>query len=66
MYWGVEVKFHAFLTLVIDGNEGSVSRSGHFTPGERTPSIQWIGGWMGPRVSLDAVAKKKNPDPCKL
>jgi len=23
----------------------------------------WIGGWMGPRASLDMVAKRKNPFP---
>jgi len=30
-----------------------------FTPGEEVPGNYWIGGWMGPRASLDAVAKRK-------
>jgi hypothetical protein len=29
-----------------------------FTPRERTPGTQWIGGCVGPRVSLDAVEKR--------
>jgi hypothetical protein len=27
---------------------------GGFTPRERTPGTHWIGGWVGPRVGLDA------------
>jgi hypothetical protein len=27
--------------------------------GERAPGTHWIGGWMGPRVGLDAVEKRK-------
>jgi len=33
----------------------SASRPGRFTPRERAPSIQWIGGWVGPRAVLEAV-----------
>jgi hypothetical protein len=29
--------------------------------GDRTPGTHWIGGWVGPRASLDAVAKRKIP-----
>jgi hypothetical protein len=29
-----------------------------FTPGERAPGTNWIGGWVGPRVGLDSVEKK--------
>jgi hypothetical protein len=32
--------------------------SGHFTPVEIAPDANWIGGWVGPRVSLDAVQKR--------
>jgi hypothetical protein len=28
-------------------------------PGERATNIYRIGGWVGPRVGLDAVAKRK-------
>jgi hypothetical protein len=30
-----------------------------FIPRERAPSTHWIGGWVGPRVGLDAVEKRK-------
>jgi hypothetical protein len=29
------------------------------TPKETAPGTYWIGGWVGPRVSLDVVAKRK-------
>jgi hypothetical protein len=29
-----------------------------FTPGERTPSINWLRRWAGSKVGLDAVQKK--------
>jgi hypothetical protein len=37
----------------------SPSHSGCFTPRERAPGIHWIGGWVGPRVALDMVVKRK-------
>jgi len=52
---------HAFLTLALDGGEWSSSHTGYFTPGERTPGIRWTGSLVGPRTSLDAAAKRKNP-----
>jgi hypothetical protein len=58
-YWGVEVQLHAFLTSELDGGEWSASRPGRFTPRERAPGTHWIGGWVGPRADLDAVAMKK-------
>jgi hypothetical protein len=51
------------LTLALDGGEWSASRPGHFTPRERAPGTHWIGGWVGPRALLDAVAKIKIPSP---
>jgi hypothetical protein len=30
-------------------------------PGKEPPDNHWIGGWVGPRAGLDAVAKRKNP-----
>jgi len=38
--WGVEL--HAFLTLLLEGDEYSASRSGSFTPGERDPGLHKI------------------------
>jgi hypothetical protein len=31
----------------------------HFTPEGRAPSIHWIGAWVGPRSSMDAMGKRK-------
>jgi hypothetical protein len=44
-----------FLTSALDGKEWSVSRPGHFIPGERAPCAHWMGGRTGPRAGLDAV-----------
>jgi hypothetical protein len=46
------------------GSEGIASRvrdlgTDRFTPGEGAPCTHWIGGWMGPRAGLDAVAKEE-------
>jgi uncharacterized membrane protein YsdA (DUF1294 family) len=46
-----------FLTLALDGDEWSASRSGHFIPEERSPVTNCIGGWVGARAGLDAVEK---------
>jgi hypothetical protein len=50
--WGVEVRFHAFLTSALDGSEWLPSRPGRFTPRERAPGTHWIGVWVGPIASL--------------
>jgi len=49
------------LTSVPDGGEWSGSRLGRSTLGYRDPGTNWIGGWVGPRASLDVVEKRKNP-----
>jgi hypothetical protein len=49
------------LTSALDGGEWSASRTGRFTPKERTPGTYWIGGWEGSRAVLDAVVKRKIP-----
>jgi hypothetical protein len=51
------------LISALDGGEWSASRLGRFTPRERAPGTRWIGGWVGPRAVLDAVAKRKIPAP---
>jgi hypothetical protein len=58
-YMGVESQLHAFLNSALDGGEWLISRSGSFTLGARIADTNWIGGWMGPRVDLDAAAKRK-------
>jgi hypothetical protein len=45
------------VTSALDGGEWSASRTGRFTPRERSTGTHWIGGWMGPRAVLDAVVK---------
>jgi hypothetical protein len=61
----VEVEFHAFLTLTVGAREWSASCPGCFTPRESAPGTHWIGGWVGPRASLDVVVKRKTPRPCQ-
>jgi hypothetical protein len=51
------------LTSALYAGEWSVSRPGRFTPKERAPGTQWIGGWVGPRTVLDAMVKIKIPSP---
>jgi hypothetical protein len=51
------------LTLELDGGEWSASRPGRFTPRERAPGTHWIRGGVGPRAVLDAVVKRKHPNP---
>jgi hypothetical protein len=53
------------LTSVLDGDEWSASRPGHFTHKERVPDTHWVGGWVGPVVGLDTVSKRKIPSPCR-
>jgi hypothetical protein len=36
-----------------------------FTPRERTPGTNWVGGWVGPRAGLDAGARIKVLYPCQ-
>jgi hypothetical protein len=46
------------VTAPIDGGEWSVSRPpAPLLPWHRAPGIHWIGSWVGPRASPDAVAK---------
>jgi hypothetical protein len=34
-------------------------------PGGRAPGTHWIGDCLGPKAGLDAVARRKNPNPCR-
>jgi hypothetical protein len=57
--WGSGGIAPLFLTLALDEGEWSASRSGRFNPGERARGAHWIGDWVGPRASLNAVHKRK-------
>jgi hypothetical protein len=43
------------------GSGGVASRPGRFTSRERADDTRWIGGWLDPRVVLDAAVKGKIP-----
>jgi hypothetical protein len=58
-YGGVDVQIHIFLTWTLARGEWSASRPGRFTPGERAPGTNWIGGWVGSRACLDDMEKRK-------
>jgi hypothetical protein len=58
-YGVVDVEIHIFLTSALAGGEWSASRRRRFTPGEVALDTHWIGGWVGPRASLDDVEKRK-------
>jgi hypothetical protein len=47
------------LTSALAEDEWSASRLGLFTPGERAPGTNWIGGWVDPRFGLDDLKKRK-------
>jgi hypothetical protein len=41
-----------FLTSILDGNDWSASGPGRLIPGERTPSTNRIGGWVGRTIII--------------
>jgi hypothetical protein len=59
----MEVYVHLFLTSALDGGEPSASRPDRFTPRVKAPGTHWTGGWVGSRVVLDAVVKRKTRSP---
>jgi hypothetical protein len=54
--WSYNSTIHDLGTV---GGEWSDSRPVRFTPRERAACTHWIGGWVGPRVGLDAVEENK-------
>jgi hypothetical protein len=58
-YWGSGSIAPPFLTSALDGGEWLASCLCRFTPGEGACGTHWIGGWVGPRVGLDTVEKRK-------
>jgi len=63
VYWGSRDIVHT-LTSALNGSEWSALCPSGFTPRERTLGIDSVGGWVGPRASLDMVVKRKIPSPC--
>jgi len=61
VYGGVEVQRHLFLTSRLDCGEWSASLHGRLTPGESDLRSHWIGGWVGPRLSLDPYEDRNIP-----
>jgi hypothetical protein len=53
------VQLHSFLTSALDGSERLTSRPSRFTPGKE-PRYILNRGWVGPRTSLDALARRKS------
>jgi hypothetical protein len=63
-YWGewMYSSTHS-LTSALNGGEWSASLRGRFNPRKKAPGTHHIGGWVGPKVVLDAVVKRKIPTP---
>jgi hypothetical protein len=62
-YWGSGAIASRILNLGARWGELSASRPGRFAHGEIAPGTHWIGGSVGPRAVLDAVVKRKIPNP---
>jgi hypothetical protein len=60
MYGGADIQIHVFLTLALAESEWSASRHGRFIHGGKSPSTNWIGGWVGPRASLDNMRRENS------
>lgn len=59
---GVEVEFHSFLSLALDGVKWSPSRYVLFIL-EKWLDDHWIRGYVGSRVGLDVLAKREKVSP---
>jgi hypothetical protein len=57
MRW-VDVHLRAFLSRPLDGGKWSLSRLGHFTAGEGSPSTNLIGGRVRPIATLHVLEKR--------
>jgi len=62
-YWGSGGIAPHIIDFGTRSDEWSGSCPSCFNPRERVPGTDWIGGWVGPRASLDVVAKSKFPVP---
>jgi hypothetical protein len=50
---------HSWPRHWMEGLVVSIMPQPRFTPRKRTPGTHWKGGWVGPRASLDAGARRK-------
>jgi hypothetical protein len=58
-YGEVDVQIHVFLTSALVRGEWSASRPGRFTPSKKPLSVHSLGDWLGPRIGLGDVGKRK-------
>jgi len=59
-YGRVKVYVHLFLALVLDWGDWPGMCISTFTSEKRALSTHWIGGWVGSRVDLKILGKKKH------
>jgi hypothetical protein len=52
-YGGVDVEIHVFLISAWLEVSGQLQGTAALLPAKESPSTNCIGGWMGPRASLD-------------
>jgi hypothetical protein len=60
---GEGVHLHAFLTSALDGSVSLAIHPGRFTPCKETAVRIQKGGWVGSKVGLDVLAKKRSVFP---
>jgi hypothetical protein len=53
------MKLYGFSISALDTGKWSPSCLSRFNPEERAACIHWINGWMGSRVGMEAVVKRK-------
>jgi len=61
---GVAVQFHAFLTSAV-AESGQLHALAALSPGKKTPSTHWLGGWVIPRAGTDVVVTRKFSAPAE-
>jgi hypothetical protein len=64
MYWEEWRYSSTFLTSALMEVSGQLHALAALPLGKEQLVSHWIGGWMGPRASLDMVAKRKIPSLC--
>jgi hypothetical protein len=57
---GAEVKLYAILNKALDANNLSVPRFCHFSSWERDRGIHSVGSWLGLRIGLVTLERKKS------
>jgi hypothetical protein len=57
-YGAVDVYTHVFLTSALLEVNGKLHITAALSPGEIASGTHSIGGWVGPRISLDDVKRK--------